>query len=334
MITRVKNSSINTVDTLGYINLLDVAGASADGTTDNVAAINTALATGLPLYIPAGTFVSSPFTVPDNSVIFGSGNLSILKLKNVTNAAFITLGAGVTLSNICVDGNKGNQVSTGCHGIVVNNGAITNITNVRIKSTKGDGIKVTGTSTNGVCINTAVVTGFTENGINVTSGTNITLFDCYTSNSDVAASPGNGVNVLSDGTTLSAVVIDTCVSNSNVGQGFAIKGFGSKNTVDVSIASCLASSNTGNGFQLQTTERVVLTNCIAKSNTIDGFRLEGDVQNSRVTTCIANGNTQFGFREVTSGSTPNFNGFIYEVSTNNGTNTVTKVGANSLVVSV
>ena len=78
----------------------------------------------------------------------------------------------------------------------------------------------------------------------------------------------------------------------------------------------------------------MVTNCIAKSNTIDGFRLEGDVQNSRLTTCLANGHTQSGFREVTSGSTPNFNGFVYEVSTNNGTNTVTKVGANSLIVSV
>lgn len=334
MITRVKNSSILSVDVLGFVNLLDVAGASADGVTDNYTAITAALATGLPVYIPPGTFVSSPFTMPANATMYGAGNTSILKLKTVANAAFITMGTNSTLSDLCIDGNKGNQVSSGCHGLVINNAVISTVTNVRVKSTKGDGVRISGSSTNEVILENVSVTGHTENGISVVAGINVTLSSCYAGSSDGSASPGNGFNIISDGSSVSAITLQQCTAVSNIGQGYAIKGFGSKNTVDVTLVGCLANSNTANGFHLQTTERVVVTNCIAKSNTIDGFRLEGDVQNSRLTTCIANGNTQYGFREVTSGSTPNFNGFVYEVSTNNGTNTVTKVGANSLIVSV
>jgi hypothetical protein len=214
------------------------------------------------------------------------------------------------------------------------NSISSSLVDVLIQNTKGDSINITGASLSKVLVQSCRITSFTGSGITIQQGGSITL-DCLDINRcDVAASPGVGVNIASAGSAASVVIVTNCKCTGLTGQGFLVKGLGTKNITDVTITGCVANSNTLSGFQLQTTERVTVSGCIANSNAVDGFRLEGDVQNSRINQCIANGNTSFGFREVVSGSTPNYNGFMYEVSTNNGTNTVTKVGANSQVFSV
>lgn len=334
MTTKVKGSAFTSQDNLSYINLLDINGAKGDGIVDNTSYINTALATGLPVYIPAGTFLTGAITVPVNSVIFGSGVLSVIKLKTTGNATVLSLGSGTTIRDLTINGDKANQVGSGFHGVKITNGVLSKLINLNIINAKGDGVNVTGTSTSKVLIQSCNVTGFTGSGITVDSGSFVTIDSCNTHTSDVTASPGNGVSLVSAGSAGSLISVTGCAAHNNQGSGFAVKGSGTKNITDVTITGCISSSNTLSGYHLQTVDRVTISGCIGNLNTVDGFRLEGDVQYSRINQCIGNTNTQFGFREVVSGSTPNFNGFMYETSTGNGTNTVTKVGANSTVFSV
>ena len=334
MVTKVKRSTFDTQDNLGYVSLLDMAGAAGDGVTDNTAAFAAAIATGLPIFIPIGTYAMGPVAIPANRIVFGEGDLSVLKLKNAANATFITMGSGSHIRSLAIDGNKTNQVGTGFHGLLASDALESTITDTIIYNTKGDCINVTGAALSRILIQSCRLLGFLGSGLTIEQGGSITV-DCVdVYRGDGAASPGVGYNISSAGSAASLIILTNCKVSGMVGQGFLIKGLGSKNITDITMNGCVASNNALSGFHLQSTERVTVSGCISNGNTVDGFRLEGDVQYCRINQCVANGNTSYGFREVTSGSTPNYNGFMFEVSTNNGTNTVTKVGANSTVFSV
>lgn len=333
MTTKVKKSSWDTKDNMGYVSLFDT-GAKGDGTTDDTAAFNAALATGKPVYIPPATFVIGSVTIPDNTVVFGHGSGSILRMKVVNNAPLLSVGSGVELENFAIDGNKTNQVSTDCHGVLVTSAAKTTIAKLTIYNTKGDGINVTGTGNNFVQIQECAITGTTKNGITVEAGKVVSIDTCYCAYSDAVASPGDGFSISSNGSTLNTVSLTGCIATNNSGRGFVIAGNTSKNVTDCSMSDCHALSNVSHGFHMLTTERDQLTTCTAKSNGGDGFRLEGDVQHSRLAINNAHNNGSYGIREVVAGSTPNYNGFIYSITRNNGNDTVTKVGANSTVVSI
>lgn len=328
MTNRVKGSGFRVQDTFGYVSLLDIAGASSDGTTDNTAALNTALALNLPLFIPAGVFITGPISVPANSRIFGYGTL---KLKAASTSSLLSIGSGTSIDSVTLDGNKGNVTGT-CHGIAITNAVATSITGVKIQNTLSDGVSITGTATDGVGVRNCDITGFTRNGITWTEGNDVRILGCNIYLSDSVASPGDGIAVVSTGNTASNGKIADCTSKSNVGRGFAFVGSGSKNVTAVTVASCTAKSNTGNGFHLLTAQRIFMTNCLSVGNSIDGFRIEGDTQNCRLSESGAFTNTSYGIREVTTGATPNLNGFIYNIATGNGTDTITKVGASSFIV--
>ena len=333
MTTKVKKSTWDTVDNLGYVSILDT-GAKGDGVTDDTAALNAALATGLPVYIPPAIFVIGSVSVPANSVLFGQGNNSILKMKVTNDAQLLAVGSGSKLSNFAIDGNKSNQTTANCHGILVTSAVDTVLSDISVLDTKGDGINITGAGTSNVMLRDCVVTGFTRNGILVETGDVVTLDGCYGGYSDVVASPGNGISISSNGATVSSVTLVNCVARNNVGSGFVLAGNTSKNVTECAVVACQSVSNVTHGFHMVTAERNILSACVAKSNGGDGFRLEGDVQHSRLATNSAYNNGSFGIREVIAGSTPNYNGFTYSVTRTNGNDTVTKVGANSTVVSI
>lgn len=333
MTTKVKGSSFNIIDSLVFANILDY-GARADGVTICNTALTTAFATGYPVFIPAGTFLINAFTIPDNKILFGVGTASILKAAAVTNATLLRTGTRAKLKSFAIDGNKTNQVGSGFHGVQLSDTVGTSIQDLLIYNTNGNGIYVTGTGTAGLSIRGVEVTGHAASGILVDSGTDIQITNSRFHTSDILASPGHGISISSAGNTISEVLISGCRTTNNAGSGIIVKGNGSKNVTDVSISNVISATNTLNGIHAHTTERIAMSACVAKTNTVDGIRIEGDVQNSRVAECISNGNAAFGIREIVSGSTPNYNGFLYNVSTGNGTNTVTKVGANSTVVSI
>ena len=330
MVTKVKGSTFYTADNVGYANIQDY-GARPDGTTICTAAIVLAFATGLPVFVPAGTFLTRAFSIPANGTLFGVGNASVLKQAVIGNAILVTINNGASIKDITIDGNKTNQVGTNLHGVQFSNSVASKASGINVINTNGDGINITGVSTNGVLLSNCTTTGYLGNGITVDSGSNVVMDSCIAYTSDVTASPGNGINISSNGTAVAKVAIMACRTSNNVGSGIVLKGNGSKNVTDVTVMGSISSNNSINGVYLLNADRCILSGVVSNTNTNDGFRLEGDVQNCRVAECVANSNVAFGFREVVSGSTPNFNGFIYETCTGNGNNTITKVGANSSV---
>jgi hypothetical protein len=332
MVTRIKGAAFSASDNLGYISLADVG--YVDGVTDNTAVINTALATGTPLYIPAGTFICSPIVAPAGAVIFGAGPSSILKAKAASVTPLLTLGSNSRVRDLAIDGNKGTMVGSGIHGIAVINALNTILDSLFISNTLGDGINISGAATNGVKVITCDITGFVRNGITVQDGADITIAHTKTYSSDAVASPGDGISLAptSAGASINVALITGCTSRNNVGRGISILGNAGKNVTNITVHGMKAISNTSHGFHVFTAQQVTAHGIICKSNGADGIRLEGDVVYCRVSESIADSNTSFGIREVTTGATPNNNGLIYNVSLGNSTNTITKVGAASFIV--
>jgi hypothetical protein len=153
-LTKVTYSMINGA----AVNVLDY-GATGDGTTDDTAAVQAALNVGGAIYFPAGTYLVKDSTntagavvlaPASNSVLFGEGDLSILKLGPHTtikhNIFRLDNKQNVTICELKLDGNKTQQTGTldeYSHAIRIVDGS-QNITveNCTIIDAQGDGIYV------------------------------------------------------------------------------------------------------------------------------------------------------------------------------------------------
>jgi hypothetical protein len=334
MIQRARGSVLNVQDSLGYLSLGDIAGAAGDGVTDNTAFLNTALASGLPVYIPPGTWLVTPITVPANTTIFGAGRASILKLKTGSIGSVLTIGSNTSIQLIGIDGNKTGQSSSLNHGIAIVNAVLAKVGLLTISNTIGDGINVSGATTTDIKIIDCNITGFVKTGITVESGNLVYISGCHISISDVAAIPGDGIAIAPTlgPSLLYGIVITGCTSRNLTGRAVAIVGFGSRNVHDITINGLATSSNNSHGVHIINANRVMVANASVRSCTGDGYRIEGDVQYSRISECTSYANTGTSFREIVAGLTPNNNGFIYNVANNNGSDIIVKVGAASFIV--
>lgn len=330
MVQKCKRSSWDAKDNLGYVSLFDM-GAIGDGSTDDTAAIVAALATGFAVFVPVGTFLTGSVTIPANTIMFGVGDQSKLKLKPLANSIAISVGSGSALSSFQLDANGVNQVGSGLHGIQFLNSYDSTAVSVTVTNPKGDGFNFTGLTTSKTAVHLCKATGYTENGFRVSAGSNVLMANCTALSSDAAAT-GDGFAISSNGTAISNITLSAPTSRNNTNRGISVIGNGSKNVTSVSIASPIVSANGSHGIYMTNADSVVVNGGYSNSNTGDGVRLEGDVQNCRLTTVMAMGNTGFGQREVISVSTPNYNGFIYGVTGANGNNVITKLGASSYVV--
>lgn len=88
-------------------------GAVGDGTTDDTAAIQSAItAAGVEegtVYLPPGTYkITAPLTIPDNTTLAGAGNGSVIKHVNVTpfNGIYVSGKTGVVVRDLMLDGNS------------------------------------------------------------------------------------------------------------------------------------------------------------------------------------------------------------------------------------
>jgi len=328
----VQGSSFGTKANLQYASIVNY-GAIGDGVTDNTAAFTAALATGAPVYVPPGVYITAPLNLTSGTVIFGAGAISVVKLKTGSNLPFITLNnaTGAMLNNFTVDGNKTGNSGSGVHGIMIFGGANNAVDNMWIQNTLGDGVNVTSNATD-VMIFDSSITGFVKNGVTVENATRVTISNVLTYTSDNSAFPGDGFAIapVTSAAVCSDILINGCRARSTVGRGFAVQGLGSQNAFRVIIDACFAEANTSHGFHVITATEVSLCNCIARNGSGDGFRFEGNATYSRVIAGTSDTMIGWGCREVVSGSTPNYNllgGLI--LLNNTGSNTVTKVGANS-----
>lgn len=327
MVTAVTGSVWNASENFKYYNLADLVSVGADATN----AINTVLALGVPLFIPPGQFLIGSITIPDNSVIWGVENKSILKIKDLNNSIGLSVGSNCRLEKFRIDGNKSNQVGAGLSTIQLVNASYTTLSKLVLTNSKGDGLTISGLSTNEIILNALEISGYAENGIRLATGSNISIISPRIYAADPIAS-GDALAISSNGSIISNVNISDPVLRGAINRGLSLLGNGAKNVTDIMVSGGRISNNGMHGIHLVNTDRVSISGTLTNDNIIDGVRLEGDVQNSRILNVITKNNGQYGVREVTAGTTPNNNGFIYMQSVGNGTNAITKVGASSFIV--
>ena len=338
MVTVARGSAWSCYENFNYINIKDSPyGALGDGLTDDTAAFVAALAvSGVPVFVPPGTYVVSTLALPNSKKLFGCGYSSVLKLKDTTNAPLLTATsiAALNLVDLMLDGNKANNTGTTVDILYLSGATQCLLSNILLYNALGSGIRIDG-SAEYITLDNIISTGQVRNGITIENAANIDITSPRIYSSDVAAYPGDGIALApaAAGNLVTNVRISGGVIQSCVGRGIAVAGYGGQNVTNSSVTGTTVKSNTSHGIHLLTTKQVMVCNAIAASNGGDGFRLEGNTTQSNITNGIADTNTGYGVREIISGSTPNYNGFIGCKAVGNvGSNTITKVGANSTIV--
>lgn len=146
------------------VNVKDPAyGATGNGSTDDTTAIQNALNAGGITFFPAGTYLTAQLTIPHAAVLrgvnsgtynntFTASQVSIIKLKNSTNATHINIpitSNRVLISDLQFDGNDTNQTAGSWNGINFAADSVANETQAVIERVythdyRGTGIKVDG----------------------------------------------------------------------------------------------------------------------------------------------------------------------------------------------
>jgi hypothetical protein len=325
MTTRVKGVSINTIDLCGAISTADMGPQN----TDITAQMTAALLAGTPILISAGTWIVSQITLPSGSTIIGFGPRSILKAKDNANVTTVTVGDSCFLSNFAIDGNKNNQSAGGVNGIDFSLANKSKAENVTVTNTQGSGFVVSN-NTDGLVLTNCNANNYTESGFKIVSGSDLTLLVPRAVNSDPIAT-GDGISIISDGSTISNVHLINPVVKTNNGRGIAVIGNGARNVSDITISAPKVSYSNNYNIHILSADTVIINGGFSKNSATDGVRIEGDVINCRFNSMSIKNNAGYGIREVINGATPNYNGFIYNIVASNGNNAVTKVGANSFI---
>jgi hypothetical protein len=113
---------------------VDSYGAVGDGTTDDTTALRAALATGMSVVLPAGTYLTGKLTLGTGQYLIGAGQgVTIIKLKNASNENLVeTTGfaslmgtdstggpANFGIFGLTLDGNEANQTAGTSHALAI-----------------------------------------------------------------------------------------------------------------------------------------------------------------------------------------------------------------------
>lgn len=287
-------------------------GAVGDGTTNDTAAINAAIASlpagGGTVYFPVGVYSVTGISpiVKSNVTLHGDGmGASTLFMRNVSNANMLSFGDGVTyvrdvyVSNMRVAGNSANQ-SSGC-GIDFNSIEGAHVISCEISDFKEQGIV------------------FRGNGIRVSAY--LTVSDCY-----VNTNLGDGIYIPANAYT-STIIGSLIAGNGKSPLGGA--GFHSisndthritgcifdENSYGVLIQNCSQIAITGNVFEqngrtsikaivgsvnINITGNVMINNSSESANTYGGVDLDACTYSNVVSNSVIAVNTaaSWGIRET------------------------------------
>lgn len=278
-------------------------GAIGDGTTDDTAAVQAALAalpsSGGIVFLPPGSYlISQSLVLHAGTVLMGSGMyVTILRAANaldtyiVTNYAQTVSGgndAGIELRELTFDLNGTNQSATNCP-------AFTHTTDllwqrVRVINPYGFAGLVTGTSADRFTFNVrpkmldCIIDGTgqvtTNDLFDFGCGTDGFMGNCWAGN-------GNGLSVANCQNFIINGVIATNMS-ANV-PGISFEG-----VVDSTMTNCISYNNAGPGFEMtQWSEdgntlqckNITFQNCLSYGNGYTGFLLH-DSTNDNTLPCI------------------------------------------------
>lgn len=285
---------------LPFINIKSTTyGALGDGVANDTAAISAALtalstAGGGTIYFPKGTYLTDPFLIPSNVILYGDGWKSILKRRSGTTGRFIGQVVGatqITLRDLTIDGNGGGfQGSSGtlggdatCHALFFdyNGESPANTYDQRLRL---DHLFVTGATGHGI-----FTSGRPENWItgclsyknaanNYRIGDENYITNCISGRSgdDGFAIVGVGSLVVGCKSWWSGRNHTTYGGTASGGNGFTIRGNHptSDNRGNV-LAACNGQDNLLAGFLVIDTTQQHLVNCHADNNNLK--RTDDDV---------------------------------------------------------
>jgi ribosomal protein L11 len=252
------------------INVKDF-GAVGDGVADDTADIQAALAVGVPVEFPAGTYIVSTLTPPTGAVLFGHGGATI-KRKTGTTSHLINISSkqNVTISDLTIDGNRAAVVGS-VAGIILQTSAGITLRNLRVINSPW-------------------------NGVDIRTGTNDT-YDTYHDISDCLfdTNANNGLNIYQE----DRVKVRGCTFSKNGANGCLCSGIVDADTRDISITDCVAVENTQNGISsLRDTANpplyypvhgLVLSGCLCERNNKSGICIQAKRVSATGNVCRGNG---------------------------------------------
>lgn len=216
--------------------------AVGDGTQDDTAAIQAAinyvhegLGRGI-IFFPPGQYLTSDLTLYDNIGIIGQGRYSTILYGALGSKAYIVGGdaSGVSIANIGIDGNAGNQVNH-VDGVDLT-GRDYLISNIAVKNAY-NGMTITLTDDHFQADNVEM-DGFAVGGISLSGGSHAQLTNVEIKN--VSSTTGQFImDIASDYSTLRNIRLD-----SNVPVGLQISG--NMCVFDGYISATMPFSDTGN----------------------------------------------------------------------------------------
>lgn len=253
----------NEVDVRSY-------GAKWDGTTDDASAVQDALdavsGAGVVTLPPGTGIIGTALVCKSGVTLRGAGvDVTTIKVKDSADVSAITVGSGITracIRDLTIDGNKANQTDA-VHGIACQGDTQTMITNVRVTSCKGDGIRAT--SNTDVAVIGCISTANAMRGIELTNVTGARI-----EGNLVTSNGTHGIDV--DFQTSNAIVVGN-KSLSNTSTGIFVE----EGTDDVTVAGNTSNSNGTYGIAVasatngRTTERVTISGNICRANTQSGI---------------------------------------------------------------
>ena len=298
-----------------FVNVRDEDyGAVADGTTDDVTALELAASsadTGATLYLSAGTYViGSPFNINKSISVLCDPNAVLL----VSGNGRVDIGSSSTfLSNIIwrggtIDCAAGNASAYGISAFISSGCLIEDVT---IKDSRSVGISVSGNTTERTwaTIRRSHISTSWDNGIVTNTGaSDVVVENCVVENSNVSVA-GAGVYMRGPRSTIRECTVDTTGDNALRVQGRDSRiercyvtnfiGDGIRLMASNGVASsCIADTQTGGGsghaFRVTDStgsivEGCTLSNCIGR-NAANGLRIDsagsGNSGSHRVLGCL------------------------------------------------
>lgn len=293
------------------INVRDY-GAKGDGTTNDTAAIQSAItaaaAAGKPILIPAGIYRATSLTYPTGLAgITGAGrNNTILKRINSDPAANYLIqngGAaidGVYIAGLTIDGNKAANTQAGagillqnCSRIVIEDVTVQNATSPDGGASYGWGIFISSTrdGANGTVSVLRNVSSINNGGSGVVLSVLVTDLDV-----DGCLIQGNGAwGILTDlaGATAASfarITVRGCAVNANAKTGIAMGGIRTGFLIDAAedcvIADCKVANNKQYGIAWQGVRGAITGNIVRANGNYTPIPFAGMLLNS-VRTIVA-----------------------------------------------
>jgi parallel beta-helix repeat protein len=269
-------------------------GALGDGTTDDAAALNAALAAGYDVLLPgqAGDIytINSTITIPAGKTLRASPGVTLKALSTMAAPMVVMNSDQATLRDIYLDGNRAAVLSTLTRAVAINNGVgtVTGVTvrNVRIRNAKSDSIIASGTVNDLTIVDNDIADGdYAGITIQGAGGSRI-IVSRNRIRAIAAVNPGVGIQFYQ---TAGPAYFDVVVSDNEVSSigatgvpieiqfvqratvsGNVISGTGMRG---ISMGGLVDSTVTGNSISDQTIYGIELgglTRCVISGNTIKG----------------------------------------------------------------